>query len=46
MKKKDRKNSVNFFLIIGNQNNPPDAILRNGDAIEIKKYKNLIMILR
>ena len=25
------------FSYLGNQNNPPDIILRNGDAIEVKK---------
>ena len=29
------------FSYIGNQNNPPDLIIRNGDAIEIKKIENL-----
>lgn len=29
----------NTFSYTGNQNNPPDAILRNGDAIEIKKIE-------
>lgn len=28
------------FSYLGNQNNPPDAMLRNGDAIEIKKIKS------
>jgi hypothetical protein len=28
------------FSYIGNQNNPPDAIVRNGDAIEIKKIES------
>ena len=28
------------FSLRGNQNNPPDLILRNGDAIEIKKVQN------
>ena len=27
-----------FFSYLGNQNNPPDAIIREGDAIEVKKY--------
>ena len=25
------------FSYLGNQNNPPDIILKNGDAIEVKK---------
>lgn len=28
------------FSYIGNQNNPPDSILRNGDAIEVKKIQS------
>ena len=28
------------FSYLGNQNNPPDAILKNGDAIEIKKIES------
>ncbi|MBQ8208837.1 MAG: NgoPII family restriction endonuclease, partial [Clostridia bacterium] len=28
------------FAYLGNQNNPPDAILNNGDAIEIKKIES------
>ena len=35
------------FSWTGNQNNPPDAIIKNGDAIEIKKiggYKNAIAL--
>jgi hypothetical protein len=28
------------FSYLGNQNNPPDIILRNGDAIETKKIQN------
>ena len=28
------------FSYLGNQNNPPDAMLRNGDAIEIKKIES------
>ena len=29
------------FSYLGNQNNPPDAILLNGDAIEIKKIESI-----
>jgi hypothetical protein len=28
------------FSYLGNQNNPPDIILRNGDAIETKKVQS------
>lgn len=28
------------FCYIGNQNNPPDIMLRNGDAIEVKKIES------
>ncbi len=28
------------FSYIGNQNNPPDCILKNGDAIEVKKIQS------
>ena len=28
------------FSYLGNQNNPPDSILRNGDAIEVKKIES------
>lgn len=30
----------NVFSYQGNSNNPPDAMLRNGDAIEVKKIAN------
>lgn len=30
----------NVFSYLGNQNNPPDAMLKNGDAIEIKKIES------
>lgn len=29
------------FSYLGNQNNPPDSILKNGDAIEVKKIENI-----
>lgn len=29
-----------FFSYVGNQNNPPDAMLKGGDAIEVKKIEN------
>ena len=28
------------FSYLGNTNNPPDSILREGDAIEVKKIEN------
>lgn len=28
------------FSYLGNQNNPPDMLLKNGDAIEVKKVEN------
>lgn len=28
------------FSYLGNQNNPPDAIIKNGDALEIKKIES------
>lgn len=42
---KDKKTVIrersNTFSYLGNSNNPPDAMLRDGDAIEIKKLKTL-----
>lgn len=29
-----------YFSYLGNKNNPPDAMLKNGDAIEVKKRKD------
>lgn len=29
------------FSYLGNQNNPPDMVIRNGDAFEIKKIENI-----
>jgi hypothetical protein len=37
--KKDRKHSQ-YFSYIGNQNNPPDFIIKQGDAIEVKKIES------
>jgi hypothetical protein len=31
----------NHFSYLGNQNNPPDIIIKNGDAIEVKKLESL-----
>ena len=33
------------FSLLGNQNNPPDAIIRGGDAFEIKKIQTLTAAL-
>ncbi len=30
-----------YFSYLGNQNNPPDIIIKNGDAIEVKKIESL-----
>lgn len=38
-KKRRLKKLSEVFSYLGNQNNPPDAILRGGDAIEIKKIE-------
>jgi hypothetical protein len=40
MREKERKYQETFSLL-GNQNNPPDAIIRGGDAFEIKKIQSL-----
>lgn len=37
---KDKLYSENFSYL-GNQNNPPDIIIKNGDAIEVKKIESL-----
>ncbi|MDD6928349.1 MAG: NgoPII family restriction endonuclease [Porphyromonas sp.] len=37
---KRTKRLAKTFSYLGNQNNPPDAILLNGDAIEIKKIES------
>ena len=34
-----RLQAYNVFSYTGNQNNPPDIILKNGDAIEVKKVQ-------
>ncbi len=34
-----------YFSYLGNQNNPPDVIIKNGDAIEIKKIENFTSAL-
>ncbi|WP_308558296.1 NgoPII family restriction endonuclease [uncultured Porphyromonas sp.] len=38
---KRTKQLAKTFSYLGNQNNPPDAILLNGDAIEIKKIESI-----
>jgi hypothetical protein len=30
-----------YFSYLGNPNNPPDLILKNGDAVEVKKNESL-----
>lgn len=39
----EKKNEIysKYFSYIGNQNNPPDIIIRQGDAIEVKKIESL-----
>ncbi|NCS31925.1 NgoPII family restriction endonuclease [bacterium] len=39
----EKKNEIysKFFSYIGNQNNPPDIIIKQGDAIEVKKIESL-----
>ena len=37
---KDLEHFQNVFSYLGNANNPPDMILRNGDAIEVKKVQS------
>lgn len=38
---KDKKTHFSkFFSYLGNNNNPPDSILKNGDAIEVKKMES------
>jgi len=39
----NRKNKIynQYFSYIGNQNNPPDIIIKQGDAIEVKKIESL-----
>ena len=39
----EKKNAIynKFFSYIGNQNNPPDIIIKQGDAIEVKKIESL-----
>jgi len=39
----EKKNETysKYFSYIGNQNNPPDIIIKRGDAIEVKKIESL-----
>lgn len=39
--KKDAKHSAHLSYV-GNQNNPPDFIINNGDAVEVKKIGSLV----
>ena len=39
--KKDREHSK-FLSYSGNQNNPPDFVIKEGDAVEVKKIENKI----
>jgi len=39
--KKDRIHS-RFISYLGNQNNPPDFIIKNSDAVEVKKVENVM----
>lgn len=32
---------LEYFSYTGNKNNPPDIIIKNGDAIEVKKIENI-----
>jgi hypothetical protein len=41
MNEEQRRQCYKVFSSLGNQNNPPDAIIKGGDAIEIKKMKSL-----
>src|SRR3989344_1859974 len=38
---KDKKHSE-YLSYLGNQNNPPDFIVKNGDAVEVKKIGGLV----
>ena len=38
---KDYKLHSQFFSYLGNANNPPDMLIKNGDAIEVKKIESL-----
>src|SRR3989338_6231169 len=39
----EKKNEIysKYFSYIGNQNNPPDIMIKQGDAIEVKKIESL-----
>lgn len=43
IKDTNKKNEIydKHFSYLGNQNNPPDIIIRGGDAIEVKKIESL-----
>ena len=42
-KNKTKRNVIysKYFSYLGNQNNPPDIIIKGGDAIEVKKIESL-----
>ena len=37
---KDKKHSA-YLSYLGNQNHPPDFVIKNGDAVEVKKIKTI-----
>lgn len=39
----EKKNEIysQYFSYLGNQNNPPDIIIKHGDAVEVKKIEGL-----
>jgi hypothetical protein len=39
--KKKNETYSRYFSYLGNQNNPPDIIIKGGDAIEVKKIESL-----
>mgnify|MGYP001567367522 CR=1 FL=1 len=41
LENKDRAHSV-YLSYLGNQNNPPDFILKDGDAVEVKKIITIV----
>ncbi len=43
IKSATKKNQIysKFFSYLGNQNNPPDIMIRGGDALEVKKIQSL-----
>jgi hypothetical protein len=45
LQEKDDRLHSQFFSYLGNQNNPPDMIIRDGDAIEVKKIESFTSAL-